>query len=244
HQLFVALVERAVQHRVGIGVQAREQLLVGPRHPCRRVPQTGPVRVLTTGQQQLTHRLLGASHVERRLLARLDDVLVLVDVHPQPRELTVDDDRPRRPVDAAPAGCPCRAAASAAGCTCRGCGSSARSPAATRAERRSSAAHHRSTCCHQPEQAGEPRPQEEPATQRVVTAPPEEQPANVPGTNGGGNSDNPYAYRPAGGSRSNGGAPPNYGAPPGWRPATWPKNRNPGTYTPPPTPPHGTGNQP
>ena len=96
----------------------------------------------------------------------------------------------------------------------------------------------------QPEQAGEPRPQEEPATQRVVTAPPEEQPANVPGTNGGGNSDNPYAYRPAGGSRSNGGAPPNYGAPPGWRPATWPKNRNPGTYTPPPTPPHGTGNQP
>ena len=91
-----------------------------------------------------------------------------------------------------------------------------------------------------PDAAEQPRPQEEPATQ-VVTAAPEE-PVTGPGANGGGtNSDNPYAYRPA---RSNGGAPPNYGAPPGWRPATWPKRRTPGTYTPPPTRPPGVANEP
>src|SRR5690606_679099 len=147
YQLLVAFVERPVQHLVRVGVQAGEHLLEGPRHPGRGLLQPGTVRVLATGNEQLAHGLLGARQIECRIriLSRSDDVFVLVDVDTQPRVLTADDDRPRRPVDAAPARSPRPGAGSAAGCTCRGSVASATSPAASRAEPRSSAAPRRST---------------------------------------------------------------------------------------------------
>ena len=62
----MVLVERPVQHGVGVGVEPGEDLLVGPRHPGGGFPQALPVGVLPHRDQQLAHRCLRPRPVHDR----------------------------------------------------------------------------------------------------------------------------------------------------------------------------------
>jgi hypothetical protein len=62
--LVVAEIERRRQDVLGRLPQPREDLLVRPGHPPRRLPQPLTVRVLTDRDQQLSYGVLGALLVE------------------------------------------------------------------------------------------------------------------------------------------------------------------------------------
>jgi hypothetical protein len=64
HQFVVLLVERGVEHVVGIDVEAGEHLPVRPCHPRRGVDQALALRVLSNGDQQLAHGGFGSDLVE------------------------------------------------------------------------------------------------------------------------------------------------------------------------------------
>ena len=64
HQFVVLLVKGGVQHRIRVGVQPGEHLLVRARDPGGRFLQPVPVGVLTDRDQQFADRRLGARLVE------------------------------------------------------------------------------------------------------------------------------------------------------------------------------------
>ena len=62
----MVLVERLVQDGVGIGIEAREDLRIGPRDPGGGVAQALAIGVLADGDQQLADGRLGAGPVDAR----------------------------------------------------------------------------------------------------------------------------------------------------------------------------------
>ena len=64
HQFVVLFVKGGVQHRVRVGVEPREQLLVGARYPGRGVFQAVPVRIFAHRDQQLADGRLRTRLIE------------------------------------------------------------------------------------------------------------------------------------------------------------------------------------
>jgi hypothetical protein len=69
-QLLVMLVEGLLQHGVRIGIEAGENLLVGPGDSGRRVAEPVAVRVLADRDQQLAYGCFGTGPVHRRSSVR------------------------------------------------------------------------------------------------------------------------------------------------------------------------------